>query len=50
MKVVGLETHTFDIGNVKHTTKYQKSVEAKQSMHRKSVKAINELSLWYQQS
>ena len=27
-KVVGLETHTFDIGNAKYTAKYQKSVDA----------------------
>ena len=27
-KVVGLETHTFDIGNSKYASKYQKSVDA----------------------
>ncbi len=27
-KVVGLETHTFDIGNAKYAAKYQKSVDA----------------------
>jgi hypothetical protein len=28
LKVVGLETHTFDIGNAKYAAKYQKSVDA----------------------
>jgi hypothetical protein len=27
-KVVGLESHTFDIGNAKYAAKYQKSVDA----------------------
>ncbi len=27
-KVVGLKTHTFDIGNAKYAAKYQKSVDA----------------------
>ena len=27
-KVVGFETHTFDIGNAKYVAKYQKSVDA----------------------
>jgi hypothetical protein len=50
--LVGLETHTFDIGNMKHVAKYQKSFEAI-SNHIQTeykglpeiAKAIRELSL-----
>jgi len=51
-KVVGLETHTFDIGNAKYAAKYQKSVDAIANHIQKEykggpeiAKAIRDLSL-----
>jgi hypothetical protein len=51
-KVVGLETHTFDIGNAKYAAKYQKSVDAMANHIQKEykggpeiAKAIRDLSL-----
>ncbi len=51
-KVLGLESHTFDIGNVKYTAKYQKTVDAFDNHIQKEykggpeiAKAIRDLSL-----
>ena len=51
-KVVGLETHTFDIGNAKYAAKYQKSVDAIANHTQKEykggpeiAKAIRDMSL-----
>jgi hypothetical protein len=51
-KVLGLESHTFDIGNVKHAAKYQKTVDATANHIQKEyeggpeiAKAIRDLSL-----
>ncbi len=51
-KVLGLESHTFDIGNMKYTAKYQKTVDAIANHIQKKykggpeiAKAIRDLSL-----
>jgi hypothetical protein len=51
-KVLGLESHTFDIGNAKYTAKYQKTVDAIANHIQKEfkggpemAKAIRDLSL-----